>query len=69
MKLHRILPHLNLVLALMILGIVIFDLINPMMAFMRSDEFVVALICFVAVGLFSSIASIVHNARCENNKE
>ena len=65
MKLHKILPHLNLVLCLMMLTLIVVNSVNPMMTFLYGNEFEIALTCLVAVGLLSSIASIVHNARCK----
>lgn len=69
MKLHKILPHLNLVLSLMMLTLIVVNSINPMMTFLYGDEFEIALTALVAVSLISSVASIVHNARCKDNKE
>lgn len=69
MKIHKILPHINLVLSLMMLVLIVVNSINPMMTFLYGDEFEIALTCLVAVGLLSSIASIAHNSKCkkENN--
>lgn len=69
MKLHKILPHLNLVLSLMMLTLIVVNSINPMMTFLYGDEFEIALTALVAVGLISSIASIVHNAKCKKDEK
>ncbi|MEX1378033.1 MAG: hypothetical protein AB1Z23_11260 [Eubacteriales bacterium] len=68
MKLHKILPHINLVLAVMMLVLIVVNSINPMMTFLRGVEFETALKAFVAVGILSSIAAIAHNAKCEKQK-
>ena len=69
MKLYKILPHINLVLSLMMLVIFVVNSINPMMTFLRGDEFETALIVLIAVGIISSVAAIAHNAKCEKNKQ
>jgi len=53
----------------MMLTLIVVNSINPMMTFLRGDEFEIALTCLVGVGLLSSIASIVHNARCKKDKQ
>lgn len=68
MKLHKILPHINLVLSMMMLVLIVVNSINPMMTFLRGTEFEIALKVLVAVGILSSAAAIVHNARCEKRK-
>lgn len=69
MKLHKILPHINFALSFTMLIIIVVNSINPMMSFLRGDEFEIALTALVAIGLLSSVASIVHNARCKKEEE
>ena len=69
MKLHKILPHINLVFSLAMLVLIVVNAINPMMTFLRGNEFETALIVLVATGMVSSIAAIVHNARCKDKDE
>ena len=69
MKLHKILPHINLVLSVMMLTLIVVNSINPMMTFLRGVEFETALKVFVAVGILSSVAAMVHNSRCKKDEE
>ena len=69
MKLHKILPHINLVLSIMMLFLIVFNLINPMMDLQSGTEFEVTLIVFVAIAMISSIAAIVHNSRCQKDED
>lgn len=69
MKLHKILPHINFSVSFAMLVVIVVNSINPMMSFLRGDEFETALTVLVAVGLISSLTSIVHNARRKNENE
>ena len=69
MKIHKILPHINLVMSVMMLTLIVVNSINPMMTFLVGDEFEIVLICLVAIGLLSSAATIAYNAKCEKDNE
>lgn len=69
MKLHKILPHINFAFSFSMLVVIVVNSINPMMSFLRGDEFETALTVLVAVGLISSLVSIIHNSRSSKEKE
>ncbi|MBN2878783.1 MAG: hypothetical protein JXN65_04040 [Clostridia bacterium] len=64
MKLHKILPHINLALSITMLTVIVVNSINPMMTFLVGNEFETLLIVLVGIGIISSSAAIWHNAKC-----
>ena len=63
MKFLKILPHINFIFSLTMLVLIVVNSINPMMTFLRGDVFETALFILVAVGMVSSLGSMLLNAR------